>query len=773
MTIDSLNYYNWEDIENDLDRLIQLCPQTTKFSIDKTRYSLKLFYTFLLIHYDFSSKKESFYSSILNKEFIDNNISLFFCFVYENCHYTFIKKYESCFVFKKFLSLISNLYSLDNIKINSNKLSTYIECFLPRYKKLNTNTDLLEFYSGWHLTTSDKKELLINLSNIYSKFGREFCENYHLVVKKIASITIKSTTTRLITDIYTLNRLFCNNFNDIQELNFNLNSYNTHKTFHYFYNLLLIENLENDYSLFYFHNRWNDLVRNYKLLVEHDLFEKPLIPILIPKFKSSSSISHQKINSGAIVNDKLIFNIPLHYTNSIAKELIFQRLVNDIEYITNVCTIVSKSIKEIFKRFEDAISEGSIIDFVDLHKKFLGPNNEKNVCATYHHLYITQPKKELTAKKLGFKSKNELKNFIPNLTQIDLYPFLVLLIKEHPQITESWLTEWKLYKNDKIYGYTKEDKNYYVVSLKKRKQSKALQKILLNEKSKKIVEDIIWLTSLNRNYLKSIGNPDYQYMLLENIGIFSTPKKINKFYNPSTSYTTNLFLRLFKYKNYLKLHHSPRKALDLFLNFSLTKFRATCAVEIYLKTNSIQQMSKSLGHENLDHRLINSYLPSPLWDYFTERWIRIYQNSLMYEAMKDSVNLFNALDIKEEELDEFIRNHHFGELPEFIKEGKFNYQNNVINCQQLGVFSISTPLLQWFIAIIEFVNKSNFLLNTNNLAYKWYECAVLVISQIKLSINQEKINGFAMYLDNKIIEMYKLAKEHPLQQDLVERVLTC
>ena len=773
MLIDDLKNYNFKEIEDDLEKFTQLCPKTMKSNIEKIRYSLKLFYIFLLIHYDFSPKNESFYSVIINKRFLDKQIPLFFCFIYEHCHFTFIKKYHSCYYFKKLLESIPNTYSLENIEINTNKISSYIKKNIPNYKKLNFNQDLLEFYIGWEITTLDGIKLSINLSDIYCKFGKEFCRKYHFVVKRIASTTIKSTTTRLITDIYTLNRFLCNNYNDIEDVNFNLNSYNTHKTFHYLYNLLLIENLENNYSLVYFHLRWNDLVRNYQVLTEHDLFEKPIIPILIPKFKSSKSVSHHKINSGAVVNDKLIFNIPLHYTDNVAKELIFQRLQNDVEYIVNVCTIIAQNIKNDYQKFYDAVSIGSVIEHVNLRKNCLGPNNVNNVCATYHHLYTTQTDKELKAKKLGFKSVDELIKFIPNLTQIELYPFLVLLINEHPQITESWLTEWQLYKNDKIYGYVQEDNNYYIVSLKKRKQTKALQKILLNERSKKIVEDIIWITSLNRNYLKSIKNPNYKYMLLENIGIFSSPKKINKFYNPSTKSTTGLFLRLFKNKNYLKLHHSPREALELFYNFSLTKFRATCAVQVYLQTNSIQKMSVALGHENLDHRLINSYLPSPLWDYFTERWIRIYQNSLMYEAMKDSVNLFNALDIKQEELDEFIKNHHFGELPEYIKEGKFRSQETSINCERLGVFSISIPLLQWFIAIIEFINKTSLHLNINYLAYKWYECAVLVISQIELSINQEKTNGFAMYLDNEIIDMYKLAKEHPLQKDLVERILTC
>ena len=92
------------------------------------------------------------------------------------------------------------------------------------------------------------------------------------------------------------------------------------------------------------------------------------------------------------------------------------------------------------------------------------------------------------------------------------------------------------------------------------------------------------------------------------------------------------------------------QAKNILDNLSLTRFRASNAVKIYIETASIYAMSTALGHEYCQPRLIKKYLPQPLWNYFSNRWIRIFQNAIVYEAMKTSEHLYKAVDFTPEEL---------------------------------------------------------------------------------------------------------------------------
>src|SRR5690606_12387992 len=125
---------------------------------------------------------------------------------------------------------------------------------------------------------------------------------------------------------------------------------------------------------------------------------------------------------------------------------------------------------------------------------------------------------------------------------------------------------------------------------------------------------------LARSYLKSIADKDHEFMLLFTMSPFMLPKRVKKFLNPSTPVTFSNFNDLFFCPE--ALIHLDKKQLErldnLVNNFSLTKLRATSGVLVYFKTNSINQMRTALGHTKLDVKLLSSYLPKPLWDYFTD-----------------------------------------------------------------------------------------------------------------------------------------------------------
>ncbi len=302
---------------------------------------------------------------------------------------------------------------------------------------------------------------------------------------------------------------------------------------------------------------------------------------------------------------------------------------------------------------------------------------------------------------------------------------------------------------------------------KKRKGADlAEQTIILNDKSKKIIEDIIKMTSIARSYLKSINDNNYEYMLLKSSSLFTKPEKFNDISNLNEDYLFEKLKYHFLNEQLLSEKINFNEAEKLVKTFTLTKFRASCGVRVYLNTTSVERMSEALGHEKFEPRLMVRYLPTPLWTYFTNRWIRIFQNALIFEAMKDSKYLYQAIDLTPAQLDLFLTNHSLGEIPKFLEKNinLDNPQNDYV-----GVFPISVALLQWLIAIVNFVDFSSGIGKVNKIAFKWYQAALLVLSYLEVC-NSENHH---LHINQDVLEMYEIAKKNPLDFKIIARTLEC
>lgn len=738
------NIQHYTDIDRIKFRYSEIFRKNIFFNIDSLYQELTIIEIYLDLYevnkfYGNCFTRRSF-SELIRKEY--KNIIGFIYFYLEGTlplKYKYSKRIEEIF-----LSFLKDDFIPLNLHHNS--ISKELLEIKNSFEKKYFNNEKMKFYDGWKVITQDNHTMYLSLRNIYLQYGESFCDNYHKTIKNIALSKIKSTFSRDITNLNKLHSLFTEFFSDIDKLNEGLNAYNCADTFSKFYNILVLECLLRKECLVSFHQRWRAIVNTYLELADSGFFEKPHFTIFVPQFKTSNAISNKKIVGGNIISKKLITDIPLHYTDDLAKEIIYSNIQSDF----NTCmTIANHRIAIIEENYNYFDSDN---EFKEIQQRYL-EHPFKYEGYLIHPIYLETKHLDMAFKRKLFGSVN----------LIDIYALTMILIAEHPQITESWLVNWRYLKNGKPYGYIEVDQNAYIVSHKLRKGESSLQKILLNEKSYAVVRLIIKVTALARSYLKSIADKDHEFMLLFTMSPFMLPKRVKKFLNPSTPVTFSNFNDLFFCPE--ALIHLDKKQLErldnLVKNFSLTKLRATSGVLVYFKTNSINQMRTALGHTKLDVKLLSSYLPKPLWDYFTDRWIRIFQNILIYESLKDTEYLFDAIDIKESDLDNFLRNHHFGEIPTHIQNGKFGI-NKINENQKIGVFPISVPILQVFLAIISFIE--NFTQNTEipEFIYRWYQCAILVISQIRLCLESNETNQAAIYLDAKILEMYQTAINNPI-----------
>lgn len=709
-----------------------------------------------------------------NIKCVDSHFKTLIGFMYIEFEGKYETKYKYAKIFLKiFIEIFKEKFTLHNSKFSSINESKNVEDYIKYYLHSNKNLEKIEYYKGWYLNCSEGNSLYINLTSIYKNYGKIYTSSLLHALKIITSKRSKPSSNVIIINVLKLYKYFIELYPNLEDLNKCLNSYNAYDTMLKVYNLSLIDTKIKQESFYSFHERWRNVVFIYYEMVDLFFFEKPVHKIQTPVFKSNDNLPKtnlRKSNNQDLISIKLITDIPLSYTDSQAKELIFEKILTDINYIIDCSEKLCEENLNRFNNFIENSEKGEIILTGEENKKPNGPNNICNVCATYNKFPFIHPNIKIYLSFLGYSRKTKIiEKIIPLSNCESLYPFLILLINEHPCITPSALINWKLYSKGKNTGLYRVGDTWVTTMFKKRKgPGLSEQTIILNEKSKKIIEDIIKITSIARFFLKSINDNNYEYMLLKSSSLFTKPEKFNDISNLNENYLFEKLKHNFLNEKLLSNKINLNEAEKLVKNFTLTKFRASCGVRVYLSTTSVERMSEALGHEKFEPRLMVRYLPTPLWTYFTNRWIKIFQNALIFEAMKDSKYLYQAIDLTPSQLDRFLTNHSLGEIPKFLEKNinLDNTQNDYV-----GVFPISVALLQWLIAIVNFIEVSNGIDKVNKIAFKWYQASLLVLSYLEVC-NSENPHHH-LHINQDVIEMYKIAKKNPLDFEIIARTLEC
>jgi hypothetical protein len=196
------------------------------------------------------------------------------------------------------------------------------------------------------------------------------------------------------------------------------------------------------------------------------------------------------------------------------------------------------------------------------------------------------------------------------------------------------------------------------------------------------------------------------------------------------------------------------------------------AIRTYIKTHSLREVAEVLGHKTVNVDLLNKYLPSALMDFFNARWIRQFQNALIYIAMQESDYLFEAVDIKPEDLDEFLQNHGIHDIPKLF--GKFKNDSTLFLVEEEEprekfdevTLTITKNVMRVLIAIKSIVDRSKEVQDGQtfrDIVSTWYEAATLILTEDarESTINAERS------------QLIDTAKKAPLDTQLVVGALTC
>ncbi|WIE49813.1 hypothetical protein [Pseudomonas sp. GM17] len=498
--------------------------------------------------------------------------------------------------------------------------------------------------------------------------------------------------------------------------------------------------------------------------IQSGLWARPFTGQLPRPTSSSTPGSHTNIRKtacGVVVKDKLITSVPLQISDSEAIDILFKKILDDNKLV------LKWSKQRLFKSRKAQVIRDQLA--------LMGtPNTEKNPLINHSNEFEKiQLCTTLNTQGLAHLREN-YKNIANTLTKddaakilaipkaIDFLALQLMLTYYHPCLTESFFAHFELYdKRGNISGFLKTDQGYQLIGYKDRKGGAlSEQKVDLTPRQAAWVRRIISLTQPLRDELHKTGDDAWRYLFLHCARAISYPKrpipfKINKGNIDSHQRTLDEFSAL--------SDQDENSIRDFLTRISVTSYRASSGVEVYLKTNSVEAMAKALGHTAYHSSLLSCYLPEPILAFFQTRWIQIFQRGIICEAMKESPRLLDVAKFQSmEELHEFLENHALREIPEhlqnpdFIKTKEFKQviNNNDKHADRV-LISIDAGVLTALISLKEAVSLSQTPSNLCSKAIYWSKFTDLVVKEIEDGFNsdlQDHLNVAKQYANASHME---------------------
>ena len=659
---------------------------------------------------------------------------------------------------------------------NATKISDYTQHCIESYQSLERNEEKLTYLNGWSVTSQERKTFLVDLDFLYVKYGQAFTNKMHDALKRYG-LTQKTSSLR--TNLkYITTLLKTTSTLDIKatvaSFELLLSEKHVQSTFYKAYRLQFSKCLVKGNDLVTFKNTFKTSLDIYtSVFINTKLYPAPLKAFIAPSMLSvknpPSFLSGGKASE--IEKMRWFADIPLHIKDEQAIAMIETRIDRDMNMLKTVFTKHFNQLKQREKRNKTFIESG-IVKPLDGNRKGseaypIGEHHLDNTIATFYHYGINGYKDEVNYRQfLGFNGKIELLLEELNLpTNATLFTLTALLVMEHPKITPSWLQKLQLFnENGKLTGYIQVGEHSILTSEKERRgRNLAQQDVILNEFSKSIVDFIVQHTKIAREHLKAIGNPDWKSLLL-----ICTSKKAVKPSDKSLLYKPLLLIRKrLNDKAALPLEYDV-SAQELDIIASITTHRAIRrhrGLQIYLETRSQSAVADALGHKEVNQDLLDTYLPKPLMEFFTERVIRQFQKAIIFEAMKKSPYLLDAVNMSYKELEEFLENHGLNDIPDLnaVTFDKAISQQAEKSIFDSVVFTVTVPLIQLLISIKTIIDNDNDTSRYNELVQHWYQSATYLFKCIEMD----------NFDNDDILDMYEEAKNSPLDHTIIEGVLSC
>lgn len=525
-----------------------------------------------------------------------------------------------------------------------------------RYLAKSKNYLKIKYYEGWWAGFSGDEPLFIDLVAIHDHYGVDVCTVFFRRIRNYLRKYPRSSAISKNRSVTQLNRIITENFWDAKELELIQDPVEMHDFFSSAYDVERVrwKDKGNDPAVFV--RDWSAM-----MLVVVDVFiTHGLLPKKLYEFQFEAHTGFAGNNpfekggqDSKIVT--LVSPIPAYITNEEAAQKLYNQINNDMSKFVRACEEARSEILGNLKRRLKAAADFSRLDlfsvaspqdreYMRLCKKWT--DNPYFTDDDYQFECYYGVKKSYAYRSLGL------------LDSTTLLPFIYLIINEVPAITKSWLLNHEYVdKHGQEYGF-KDELNAATGSKPRRGPAEAQQMVQLTPKARELFKEIQELTTEARAFLKTKNDRAYRYTLLSTSTGVTTPTRLKKILSMAAqkNCTSLLAMRIID-----KFGADGPKMLGRFTPKSV---RSTSAVIVYFRTNSVQAMSEVLGHQIYNPKLLDRYLPKAIRKYYLGRWIRIFQNGIIFESFQNSPYLLDVMDMNTlEELEQFIELHRLKPLP--------------------------------------------------------------------------------------------------------------
>lgn len=451
------------------------------------------------------------------------------------------------------------------------------------------------------------------------------------------------------------------------------------------------------------------------------------------------SVARSKGSTGlrpnqTISRQVLLSSIPLHISDSAAADLLFRDIQCDLETIKSWARLEIAAANEREANRRKLALEGIAsvpgTNGIKFRASQVCPEWLAHASATFEQFGFSHVASGRASSLIYPEPTSETCWELGLPTPALLLAHSALLAAEHPEITPAALSQMNLFdKNGTRVGYVENDGGSYLIMQKARKGPRsAEQRIALTEETKAVALSIIRLTQPLREWLREKQNPLWRRLMLAIPSMGVAPGR----WRPGEASRQRHWLAQ---RLAALLGISQHEAERLGQAFSMRRVRASAAVVVYLHTGSAEKMSKALGHETYEHRLMDRYLPRALQDFFNDRYIRLFQTGILCEALKNSPFLLDAINFSSsEELNEFLEN----SVIRFPEPGLDAPHTRHQDASARVVFAVEPQSLSVLMSIEEAVSSSAEKITGH--ALKWSKICRKLVSHLETQVEQPEFH---------------------------------
>ncbi|WP_421556441.1 hypothetical protein [Pseudomonas kitaguniensis] len=601
-------------------------------------------------------------------------------------------------------------------------------------QKLQLDHHAARYWNGWTITDPKGASIILALPQIWHSHGSEFAENFFKHYHQIHEKKLRNENAELnhFLDYVAANAVEYSpeTFSCLIRINNLFNNYLNHSWIRTSNAGIENESKSKVYSKFI-----NSITESF---LDSGVWPKPFsgalnkVPI-IQKCGSRTKVIEN--DEGREVKNNLITEIPLELTDSEAIEILFKKIKLDNNLVFKWARSRCLKIRKRQLRRIRLAKTGFVIKDRHPSAKSIADIGVENICASFEEHGLPFFRDDYP-KRFGTMQKAEISNELGLPKGYDFIAFQLMLVRSHPEITESFFKDFELYdKNGNPFGFLKTNTGYQLIGYKDRKGGKSSeQKIDLAARDAVVVRMLIQLTEPLRKELREADIDDWRYLFLHCNQYINRPNRpgMKRWGGYTEKETMDAIVAEFARHSSLGNTELRR----LVNRVSTTNYRPSVAVENYLTHNSVTKLARSLGHKTYRVDLLSSYLPQVILDFFQTRWIRIFQKGIIIEAMKDSPYLLEASGFETmEKLHEFLSHHALKDIPEGMKSPK-NHADKSQNRRskkdkQKVLISISIPLMTSLVSLRDAVSSASKPDQVNAKAKYWSDITTLISANIR------------------------------------------